>query len=207
MNRVEVGQRVRSNTEFDQIPHEGTIQKILVGVTALGPTAIFHVLVDRKNGEQVEPHLHESPALHWDHLSEDGTTTSMLGDKVSPPKCPTCGEAHGGAPEYFTPEMIALHAQLGSTPEGDREAVYVELAGRFMAQVTELDASMPDRIHKLVAKAHDAGEEARRALLRVGRMVVKNLDARAQHLQGSAHVRNIFAIPIPIAKEKTGGLN
>jgi hypothetical protein len=207
MNRVEVGQRVRSNTEFDTVTHEGTIQKILVGVTAQGPTAIFHVLIDRKNGEQIEPHLHESPALHWDHLSEEGTTTSMLGGKVSPPKCTGCGEVHGEGPEYFTPEMIALHAQLGSTPEEDREAVYVELAGRFMAQTSELDADMPDHIHKLVAKAHDAGEEARRALLRVGRMVVKNLDARAQHMQGAARMRKLFTIPVPVTNEKAGGLN
>jgi len=163
-------------------------------------------MVDRVGEESVAPHLHESAAILWDFVGEGGVVAPR-NQRSEAPKCPTCGEVHGGA-EYFTPEMVELHAKLPMIPEEDREDVYVELASRFMAQVTEMDVEIPERIHKLVEKAQDAGTKARRSLLRVGRMVVLNLNEREKHMKGAEHIRKLFAVPNPTPPtENTGGLN
>jgi hypothetical protein len=204
MSRLEVGNRVRSNEEFDPLPHEGTVQSIAVGMSGQGPLAILRVLIDRKDGVEVPPHLHESPALHWGHVEEDGSVTS-LGDSTPQPSCTSCGESHGQ--DYFTPEMIALHLHLQGAPEYERPGIYIELAQRFMAQVTDLDVDMPNSIHKLVQKANDAEEHAERLVMKVARLVVRNLDERAKQIHGSAQMRKVFMAPLHKPETKGGGLN
>lgn len=205
MSRLEVGNRVRSNEEFDPLPHEGTVQSIVIGMTGQGPLAILRVLIDRKNGVEVPPHLHESPVLHWDLMGEDGNVTSLLGASPQQPTCESCGESHGQ--DYFTPEMIALHLQMQGAPEHEQMGIYLELAHRFMAQVTDMDVELPDHIHKIVEKALDAEEQAERAIMKVARMVVRNLDERAKQIHGNAQMRRVFIVPLRKTETPGGGLN
>lgn len=201
-DRIEAGDRVRSNEGFDAIPYEGVVQSIAVGCTRQGPAPILRVMVDKKDGQTVEPHLHESAAVLWDKILEDGTVGAKT--ETAGPKCPSCGEVHGTDP--FTPELFALYEQLKALPpDEDREEILSEMAERFMANIEQTDYDLPDWLHRMIEKADDAEERMRRAILRVGRMVARNLSEmeKAKAVQG--HILKVMIMPFPPSGEDKGG--
>lgn len=209
-DRLEIGDRVRSNEGYDPLPHEGEVKGISVGRTRQGPVPILRILVDKQNGEAVPPHLHESAASQWDKVLPDGTIEAQ---EKSPPKgelCPSCGEVH--APSPFTPEMFSLFDEFQKATPLERPGILLELADFFMHEVEATDPEFPDGIHEMIEDADDAQRDAERAMFRIGRMVIHNIEEiRAQNVT-QGHIRKVVAMPFPNGPEgggrrKKDGLN
>lgn len=195
MDRMEIGDRVRSNEGFDPVPHEGKIQSIVVGYTRQGPVPIIRILVDKKNGVEVPPHLYESAAFLWDKLLDDGSVEEKP-EKPTPKGevCPSCGEVHSPSP--FTPEMLSLFQELQNAPPTERSEILLEMADFFMREVDETDQEFPDWVHTMVEKAENAQKKTHRAMLRIGRMVVRNIEEMQQHKAVQGHIRKVMLMPL-----------
>lgn len=206
--RIEVGDRVRSSSTYAPTPHEGVVQSIALGVTEAGPAPILRVLVDRTDGRVVEPHLHETTPALWDKVFSDGTTVPtqkdfLAGDAAG--KCPSCGEHHGTNP--FTPEMISIYDRFTkSEDDQERFALLQELGSRFLDELDETDPELPEWAHDMVEEVEKARVKYEKRLLRVGRLVIRNLSEMGQTTAIREHLKGAVLIPIPIpGKEPKGG--
>lgn len=206
-DRLEIGDRVRSNDGFDPVPHEGKVHGILVGYTRQGPVPILRVLVDKQNGKEVPTHLHESAASLWDKVLDDGSVEEKPEKPSRGEVCPSCGEIHSPSP--FTPEMISLFQELQNAPPADRSEILLEMADFFMREVDETDQEFPDWVHAMVEKAENAQRKTHRAMLRIGRMVARNIEEMQQHKAVQGHIRKVMIMPLQAEgpRRKKEGLN
>lgn len=200
-DRVKTGDRVKSNEDFDPVPHEGTVHAITCGVTSQGFAPIFSVLVDMRDGKACEPHLHETSASFWNKV---GVTAPEAETPKSDPTCPTCGTAHGRGP--FTPEMFSLVEKFQALPKeaDERESILSELAERFRDQVNATNYEVPDVIHKLIHQTDKAYEKALQLQLQLGRIVIRNIVDIQLHNAGRSNIRRMFLGGEPEKKPEEG---
>ena len=152
-------------------------------------------MVDKKDGRFCRAPL-TSPPRFSGTSPEDGTVGA---------KTETAGPARAGSPRTdLHPELLRLRA-AALPPDEDREEILSEMAERFMANIEQTDYDLPDWLHRMIEKADDAEERMRRAILRVGRMVARNLSEmeKAKAVQG--HILKVMIMPFPPSGEDKGG--
>jgi len=199
--RIEVGDRVKSMDNYAPIPHEGVIKSIALGMTEVGVAPIIRVLVDKSDGKEVEPHLHETAPGLWEKMCEDGSNVPVDPSFLSPTVvCPACGEHHGTGP--FTPEMMALFGKFSNCTETDeRLCILQELGERFLDELDSTNADLPEWVHDMLEDVEQAWTAYHRMLLRVGRLVVRNLSEIGQSNEAiSSHISKVIKIPLPGGK-------
>lgn len=205
VDRIEVGDRVRSNVAFDPLVHEGIVQSISLGYTSQGPAPILRIKVDMKDGVALDPtHTFESAAILWGKVQDDSTTKDW--DKpVKSDICETCGISHSKGP--FTPEMLDLFDRWQQALEADQEVILLELVDRFRDHMTPMDTSVPDSVHRLLEKADAADEKARHSRIAIGRVLVHNLKEMANQSKLERQLLSALLPKTQAPKKEEGSLN
>lgn len=206
--RIEEGSRVRSTEDFGPLLHEGVVKRIAISTSRVGPVAILSILIERMDGKEVVPHVHESPASFWMPVPEEGAAPPAKQEtKPEGEVCVNCGEVHADK-SPFTPEMFELFARFKTAYEHDKKQILIELAERFAIEISPNDPDVPDRVHKLLNRVEDAHEEAHRAMLKVGRMVARYLERHQAQQAAQGHIRRVVMMPVPPpTSDKGGNLN
>lgn len=204
VDRIEVGDRVRSSVTFDPLVHEGVVQSISLGYTSQGPAPILKVKVDMRDGIVLDPtHTFESAAILWGKVQADSTTKDW--DKPERTDiCETCGVSHSKGP--FTPEMYDLFDRWQQALDGDQEEILLELVARFRGHTSAMDTSIPDSVHRLLAKADAADEKVRLSRIAIGRVLIHNLKEMAD--QSKLGRKLLSLLPkVQGPKKEDGSLN
>lgn len=92
-----------------------------------------------------------------------------------PKPCPDCGKNHPPNP-LFSEETVSLFKKIqeSSDPQ-EKEQLTADLGRAFMEGVQPHDDDIPEEIHLLVEDATEAHLRYTCALLRVGRIIMRNL--------------------------------
>jgi hypothetical protein len=162
--RIEVGDRVRSIPTYAQVVHEGTVQTIVIedSVTLLG------ILIDSVGDKPIKPKTEESPSSLWTRVPPtEGIPNEDFPQLIKP----------------FTPEMVTTYVRFQG--EEDPETKYqllLSLGNSFLQEIDTIDTDLPEWVLEMAQEAINAqskvdeAEEALEAkILRVGRLVVRNL--------------------------------
>jgi hypothetical protein len=162
--RIEVGDRVRSLPSYAKVAHEGTVQLIAIEDS----TTLLGILIDRVDSKPVKPTTEESQASLWSKVETNENPSSESFQHLIKP---------------FTSEMVEVYVQFQEEEDTDKKYELLLLLGNlFLQEADTVDTDLPEWVIEMAqeaidaqAKAEAADDALRAKILRVGRMVVRNL--------------------------------
>lgn len=158
--KIKVGDRVEASLQGS--PVQGIVKSIYVQMTKGGPSPVYKVAIDLRNGVEAEVEEVDSPAHLWNSPGEEAA-------------CTGCGEVHEqGAVSKVLQHLFAEYQTAG---DDQRVEILADMGEAFLDSLKEFDLTYPEPVHDLadeVVQAQGALDNKLRKMGRVALSYIQN---------------------------------